>query len=202
VSKKVEWKLVRNTWVSTEPVLPGVWQRKEGGHVVRARVMDATTGKQKDIWKVLLEADGPTALKWLEDERRRVREGRASEVSQQTRFSTFAGSLFEHKLKVGDIKSAAGRNRWVHVLKHLIEGVTSDSGLQARGFGQMFLDKITIAHVEAWKEELAAMIAAEDYAPATANGWLAILRVIMKAAKRQHSLPFLATEGVSCFDEC
>ncbi len=109
--------------------------------------------------------------------------------------------LFEHKVKVGDIKSAAGRNRWVHVLTHLIEGVVGESGLRARGFGEMFLNRISGAHVEEWKEQVAALIAAGDYAPPTANGWLAVLRVIMKAAKRRHALPTLATEGITCFDE-
>ena len=47
---------------------------------------------------------------------------------------------------------------------------------------------------------MAPLIAAEDYSPTTVNGWLAILRVIMKAAKRKFSLPHLATEGVENFD--
>jgi hypothetical protein len=37
--------------------LPGVWKRKEGGHLVRARVTDPTTGRKKEIRKVLPEAD-------------------------------------------------------------------------------------------------------------------------------------------------
>jgi integrase len=65
----------------------------------------------------------------------------------------------------------------------------------------MYLDKIASAHIETWKEEVAALIAAGDYAPTTANGWLAVLRVVMKAAKRQFSLPSLPTEGVRGFDE-
>ena len=65
----------------------------------------------------------------------------------------------------------------------------------------MFVDKIASAHIEVWKEEVAELIGAGDYAPTTANGWLAILRVIMKAAKRQFALPTLATEGVEGFDE-
>ncbi len=39
------------------------------------------------------------------------------------------------------------------------------------------------------------------YAPATINGWLSILRVIMKAAKRELALSHLATEGVKDIDE-
>jgi hypothetical protein len=45
------------------------------------------------------------------------------------------------------------------------------------------------------------LITAGDYAPPTVNGWLAVLKVVMKAAKRQLALPTLATEGISSFDE-
>lgn len=197
---RTEWKLVRDTWVSVKPVLPGVWRRKEGGHVVRARVTESTTGKQKEIWKVLSEADAPSALKWLDEERRRVREGRVTEVSQQTRFAAFAASLFEHKVKVGEIRSASGRNKWADILEHLIDGTTGKSGMHVEGFCDMFIHMITAAHVDAWKEGVAGLISAGDYAPTTANGWLAVLKVIMKAAKRKFSLPHLATEDVDGFD--
>lgn len=41
---------------------------------------------------------------------------------------------------------------------------------------------------------------AGDYQPTTINGWLAILQVVMKAAKRKFALPHLATEGIRAFD--
>lgn len=46
---------------------------------------------------------------------------------------------------------------------------------------------------EAWKAGIGQLIAAGDYAPTTANSWLSILRVIMKAAKRRFHLTHLAT---------
>jgi integrase len=196
-----EWRQFKASWISTTPVLPGVWRRRDGGHVVRGRVIDATTGLPKELWKVLPDADAPTALKWLEDEKAKIRAGGVVEAAPRTRFNEFAASLFEHKVKVGDIKSAAGRNKWVDVLEHLVGGTVGRSGARARGFGEMFIDTITSAHIEAWKEQIAALITAGDYAPTTINGWLAILRVIMKAAKRQFSLSTLATEGVEGFDE-
>src|SRR5262245_3785376 len=49
MGKQADWKLFKNSWILPKPVLPGVWQRKEGGHVVRARVTESTTGKQKEI---------------------------------------------------------------------------------------------------------------------------------------------------------
>lgn len=201
MAKQSEWKLFKDVWISKEPVLPGVWQRKEGGHVVRARAKQGTTGKLKDIFKVLPEADAPTALKWLSDEQARVRAGHVSTEPLKTRFSEFAASLFEHKVKVGEIKSAAGRRRWKDVLEHLIGGTTGKASRKfVAGFGDYFLDRICTEHVERWKAEFADLIAAGDYSPTTWNGWLAILKVILKAAKRQFRLPELATDGVTPYD--
>jgi retron-type reverse transcriptase len=116
-------------------------------------------------------------------------------------FSEFAASLFETKAKNGDIKSAAGRRRWADVLVHLIKGTTGHrSKRYVEGFGDYFIDKITFAHVERWKNQMADLVQAGDYSPTTINGWLAIFKVIMKAAKRSFQLPTLATEGVEPFD--
>jgi hypothetical protein len=57
-----EWKFVRNSWIRPRPVLPGGWQRKEGGHAVRGRARCSRTGKQRHIWKVLPEATAEGAL--------------------------------------------------------------------------------------------------------------------------------------------
>ena len=199
--KKQEWKLVRNIWISTKPVLPGVWQRKEGGHVVRARARDGATGHMKDISKVLPDADAPSALKWLTDETLRVRAGRASPEPQKTRFAEFASSLFEEKWKVGEIKSATGRKKWADVLGHLISGTHGKkAGKSVDGFGEMFIDRMHVTHVDGWKAGMAELIAAGDYSPTTVNGWLSVLRVVMKAAKRKLQLPHLVTDGVENFD--
>lgn len=105
-------------------------------------------------------------------------------------------------MKVREIKSAKNRENWGSKVEHLIKGTLGKkAGVTVEGFGDMFVDKIRAVHVETWKEGIATLIAAGDYAPTTANGWLAILKVIMKAAKRRHQLPLLATEGIESFDE-
>ncbi|MFI5301926.1 MAG: hypothetical protein ACHREM_27875, partial [Polyangiales bacterium] len=200
MTTKEKWKLFKDSWISTKPVLPRVWQRKGGGHVVRARVIERTTGRQREIWKVLPEADAPTALKWIDSEIKRVREGAPLTSAPKTRFATFAASLFKDKVAAGDIRSAAGRRKWADVLEHLISGTKGDSGLVVEGFGEMFVDAISIGHVDAWRGAVARLVEAGDYAPTTINGWLAILRVVMKAAKRKFALPHLATEGVENLD--
>src|ERR1700722_4409299 len=44
------------------------------------------------------------------------------------------------------------------------------------------------------------LIAQGTYSPTTANGWLNILRHVLKRAKRELQLPFNASEGVPAFD--
>lgn len=200
-NKKIEWKLLRGTWVSRKPVLPGVWRRREGGHVVRGRATDPATGKLRDLYRVMPDADEATALKWLSDEQARVRRGLASAKKPSVRFSEYAAQLLEQKSRVGDIRSARGRKKWADVLEHLITGTKGKkSGVFVPGFGDYYIDMITAAHVDAWRLGLAGFITGGDYAPTTLNGWLAVLKVIMKAAKRQCALPSVATEGVDGFD--
>jgi hypothetical protein len=44
------------------------------------------------------------------------------------------------------------------------------------------------------------LIASGRYSPVTANGWLVVLRVIMKAARKKFQLPSEPTEGIDNFD--
>jgi integrase len=194
MDKTTKWIKRWNCWVAPTK-LPGVWKRKEGGHLVRARVTDPTTGYKKEIRKVLPEATEAMAYTWLTDERARVKAGVPSVSPPNTRFAEFAASLFERKVTTREIKSARSRERWRHTLEHLIAGTEN-----VPGFGEMFVDQIQTAHVLDWKTSIAKLINAGLYAPTTANGWLSILRVILKAAKRELGLPLDPTEGVAYFD--
>ncbi|HEX3854709.1 MAG TPA: hypothetical protein VHW01_27285 [Polyangiaceae bacterium] len=83
----------------------------------------------------------------------------------------------------------------------MIKGTSSEEGdLYVPGFGDFFVNKLHASHVEQWKLGIAGLIKAGHYAPTTANGWLSIFRVIMRAAKRKSDLPRLATEDVTDFD--
>jgi integrase len=195
MSKQEKWKLFKGSWISPEPVLPRVWQRKEGGHVVRARVIDTSSGRQREIWKVLPDATAPMALKWIEDERNRVRAGVASVAQQKTRFGDYAASLLERKLATKEIRSASGRERWRYTLIHLIGGTDN-----VEGFGDLYVDQIRPMHVEAWRAGIGQLITQGRYSPTTANGWLNILRHVMRRAKRELQLPFDASEGIPPFD--
>jgi integrase len=195
-----KWKKHWKSWVAPTRV-PGVWKRKEGGFLVRVRVVDPITGRPREIRKVMPDATEATARKWLADERARIKSGEASGLPARQRFCDFAVSLMEEKVASGDIKTVQGQDRWRSTLVHLI-GVTSssDGEVAVTGFGELYLDQIRAAHVDAWRVGMGKLIAKKAYAPTTVNSWLAILRVIDKAAKRRFELPRLWMEDVPDFD--
>jgi hypothetical protein len=177
-----QWLYQWKNWLMPSAV-PGVWKRKEGGHFVRARVVDPTSGRMTEIKRSLPEADAATAHKWLSDERARIRAGLVLAARPQTRFSDFAVSLLEEKVTLKHIKSARSRERWRHTLEHLIGGTEG-----VHGFGEMFVDQILPAHIDRWRLGIARLIANGRYSPVTPNGWLSIMRVITKAAKKKFQL--------------
>jgi integrase len=191
---KTPWTRRWNCWVAPT-CLPGVYQRRDGGHLVRARVVDPTTGAKKEIRRVLPEADEATAYQWLFDEKAHLKAGAPSGTTARPRFAAFAASLFRRKVTTREIKSARSRERWANTLQHLIAGTKG-----VPGFGEMFLDQIRVAHVLAGKTGIASLITQGRYAPTTANGWLAILRVVLTAARRELDLGVDATDGVTYFD--
>ncbi len=189
-----QWKWQWKTFVVATKV-PGLWKRKEGGHLVRARILDPTTGAMREIKKVLPNADEAEAFLWLRDEKARIKRGLVLIETPKTRFCDFSVSLLERKIVKGKIRSARGRERWRHTLTHLIAGT-----MGVAGFGNFFVDQIRANHIEEWQVGIARLITAGEYSPVTANGWLAILKVILKAAKRELGLATNPSEETEAFD--
>lgn len=191
---KEKWKKRWRSWVAPTKV-PGVFKRKEGGYLVRARVVERATGQQVEIRKVLPDADEAAAYKWLSDEKAHARASVDSDRRARPRFGDYAVSLLERKAVTKEIKSARSRERWKYTLEHLIGGTEDVSG-----FGEMYIDQIGIVHVEAWRTGIAKLIAEAKFSPTTANGWLYIFRHIMKRATREYELSRNPVEGVRAFD--
>jgi hypothetical protein len=187
---KESWKLARGSWISTNPVLPGVWKRKEGGHVVRARVTSPRTGKKTHLWKVLPELTAAEALHWLEQECARVRRDESRVVQSQTRFASYAVSLLERKITARDIKSEAGIRKWNICLKRLFEFPLAE----------LFIEKMRTQDFAEWRDTCARMIADGRYSPITMNTDLSILRVIVSTAKIELGLTMNPIEGIAPFD--
>ncbi len=194
MSPNTQWTRRWKSWVAPTR-LPGVWKRKEGGYFVRARVTDPTTGKLVEIKKVLHEASEAAAFQWLTEEKERLSAGTGSPGPAKTRFSEYAASLMERKVARREIKSARCRERWRITLTHLIVGTHN-----VPGFGDMFMDQVGVAHVEAWQTGIAKLIVDGQYAPTTANGWLAILKMIFKSAQRDLGLTRNPVADMRSFD--
>lgn len=198
-TKETTWIKRWKNWVRPTK-LPGVWERKEGGFLVRKRVVEKATGKMHEVKKVLPNADAATAYKWLQDAAERTRQGGVAAPKPKTRFSAYAVSLLERKVAQREIRSAKSRQNWGPVLKFLIDGVHEEGKVAVRGLGEFFIDQIHAHHLEGWREDVAKRITAGEMSPHTANTRMTVLKIIMKAAKREFRLPRLATEDLRRFD--
>lgn len=185
-----KWKLNCNTWISEAPVVPGIWERKDGGYFVRSRVTSPKTGLLTQIKKSLPEATLAEAAQWLNDEQARVRSGDTKMMAARPRFGGYAVSLYERKIMRGEIRSAKGREKWASILsRHLVPY-----------FGDFYLDQIRRADIEAWKDSVAVRIASGKYSPRTANTWLSQLQVVIKSAVGELELERDPMVGVKPFD--
>ncbi len=184
------WTKVRGTWISQVPVLPGVWARRDGGHVVRGRVLDPRTGRQREIAKVLPNADATAASQWLEAERNRIRQGIAKQALTRERLGEYAARLLDRKINDGEIRSQAGIEKWKDVLRRL------------KGFevADLYLHAIRPRDVVAWRSEMARWVREGKYSPNTGNTDLSVLRVILGHAKLDFELPLNAAREVPAFD--
>ena len=187
---ETKWVRRWRSWIAHRPSKPGVWKRKEGGFLCRARPVDPRTGKLKEVKFTTQALDAMEAFTLLQDEIRKVREGASQPQAPMQTFSAFASQLFADKVKAGDIKSASGRVKWAQVLEHHL----------IPAFGPIVLDQLRHADVAAWRVKMAEKINAGTYSPHTANTWLNVLRVILKAAVMRLELPRNPMDGIKDFD--
>jgi integrase len=186
-----KWVKRWGSWIAPAPVKPGVFRRKEGGFLIRGRVTDPRTGKQKEVRLNLSGVDALDAYNRLQDELAVVRDGLKPKGSaKRIRFTEFAASLFEHKLKTGRVKSAKSRQKWESVIRlHL-----------APVFGDLFVDAIRRTDIKAWKETMGEMIQVGALHPNTANDRLALLGRILTAAAVEFEWERNPMTGIDRFD--
>lgn len=174
--------------ISPHPVLPGVWRKKEGGFVVRGRVTDPT-GRKRELLAPVEAATPDEARAYLLRQLEAIRHPASSTPSTVTRFSAYAASVMERRVRDGSIRSAMTRQKWDTILGHLIQA-----------FGPVDLRELRRTEVVAWRDAVAEIITAGKLAPSTANGWLATLRVIVGEFVHEHELDRNPVTGVKDFD--
>ena len=120
---------------------------------------------------------------------RHIREGTPAARAHQ-RWSDYAVSLLERKVRDGTIQGAHTREVWASTLSlHLFPA-----------FGALYLDEMRRSDVLAWKDAVAAKIAAGDYSPHTANSWLGILRSVVNSFVFEFELDRNPVKDVPLFD--
>lgn len=188
---KQQWVYRWKTWIAAKPSMPGVFRKKDGeGFLVRGRAMCPRTGKLKEVQRVVVCEHAREAYAVLTEELTRVREGALQAKPSTMRFAEFAASLFEEKVATGEIRSAAGRDKWATILEnHLIPA-----------FGELLLDQVRHDDVKKYRLDLAERIQHKAISPSSANTWLNVLRVILKRAVIDLDLPRNPTDGINNFD--
>jgi integrase len=191
--KKEVWVRKWNSWVAPKAELPGVYRRKEGGFLVRGRVVDPKTGSTRQVVRNLPDLAHPEEARlWLKTELDSIRQGASRSTNREPeRFATYAASLLREKVEKRQICSSTTEEKWLFALRHLFglkdEAGTIDVGI--RGLGDIFVDKLTRGDIEAWRDSWEARINRGQYAPTTVNDWIAVLRVITKKMKADFGLP-------------
>lgn len=193
----MEWVNRWNTWIAAEPTLPGVWKCRDGGHLVRGRIVCEKTGKPVEFRKVYPEVNSAMeAVKLLQEGLEVKRTGRPKVESLIPRLKDFAVCLVEEKVSVHTddnrgFKSIATRHKWKTVLlKHIFPR-----------FGDMYLDKIDGTDIRAWQLDMGKAITAGKLSPRTANDRMGTLRTIINEAVIRYKLPFNPMAGIRNFSK-
>jgi site-specific recombinase XerD len=191
--KKEQWVRKWNSWVNPTPALPGVYQRKEGGFLVRGRAIDPKTASMRQVVRNLPDLVEPEEARlWLKTELDSIRKGASRPTTRQPeRLATYAASLLREKIEKRQICSSKTEEKWLITLRHLF-GLANDEGTRdvgIQGLGDIFVDKLTRSDIEVWRDSWEPRINAGMYSPTTVNEWIAVLRVITKKMKADYGLP-------------
>ncbi len=190
--KSKQWVRKWNSWVDSKPTLPGVYRRKEGGFLVRGRAVDPKTGAMRQVVRSLPDrAEPEEARLWLKTELDSIRKGASRPTTRQPEhFATYAASLLREKIEKRQICSSKTEEKWLITMRHLF-GFSDDEGkkdIGIRGLGDIFVDKLTRADIETWRDSWEPRVNDGTYSPTTVNDWIAITRVITKKMKADHAL--------------
>lgn len=170
----------------------GVYRRRDGRYLIRARVKDPKTGKQRPFNITVEAKNDDDALRLLVERKQGIREGGTQTKRSQTRFAAFAATVMEERPRV---RSNSTRAKWANMVRHLIEDefpVTYDDGrTETRSFGPMFIDQIGHVEIRAWRKHLDGLVASGEkgWGIALANDLIRHFKLIMRiAANEPHCL--------------
>jgi integrase len=185
---RTQWIERFNTTIASKASKPGVWRRQEGGFVIRARVRDPRTGKDREIRRILPCATLEQAVTELKTEKQAIAAGTPNLEPVKIRFRDYAEALLQKKVKTGQIRSAASRHRWKVDLKKINAQL-----------GDLYMSEIRRSDLLAFHEHLATLATKGTYAPVTCTTLMKILKIVVRAFARENGLPEPAS-GIPGFD--
>lgn len=144
-STKTQWVLRKKREISAKPRLPGVWELRAGGFVVRARIR-APDGRTVEIDRTVQVATALEAANELARLKEEARQPPTQGRDAIPLFSDYAVSVMERRLALGHIVSGETRRRWADVLEHWLLPT----------FGAMRLDTIRRLDVMDWLARLSS----------------------------------------------
>lgn len=200
--------------MATKPTRPGIYRLKAGGYFVRARVTNRLS-RRVEVSAVLHEAKTVTAAQAALDEL--VADARAAatgEIRKPPRWTAFAVSLLEERIRRGRIESEATVDGWRDLIA-LVDPV----------WGHIEAPRVSRQHIENWLNTTVATWMSEGRTvlkkrrvggrngkiemvpvttvikPVTVNNWLRIVRAISHEVRDRFDLPRSAFKGIDFFVE-
>lgn len=185
------WVKRHKDWISEHPVVDGVWRRRDGGFHIRGRARDPKTGRLREIERSLPDCKRDRdAAAILIAELDKIRAGGVTRAIRYPTFGEWAVTVFDRKVKAGNIKSRSGRDKWDQSIRlHLLPA-----------FGPIYIDQLTREDVETWRTEV--LLAEREftadtkrkrrlrdgkYSPQTVNTIIGVLRQItLEASEAFH----------------
>jgi integrase len=184
------WTMSWNWMDGCKPTRHKGIYKTPSGYRVRVRAVDPRTGTLKGANR---EYEGITleeAVVMQAGLKAEIRCGGRGNQRQRARYGDYATSLFERKLKTGELKSAKSRERWAQTQDgHLIPA-----------FGDWYIDQIRRTDLEEWKAAQGARVKRGQLSPHTVNGWLRILLTTLRQALVDYDLEYDPTRGIKPLD--
>jgi len=181
---RTQWISRFDTLISAQPLKPGIWRRKEGGFVIRARVRDPRTGKDREIRRILPDGTLDQAAAQLADERAKITQGDSARSVPKVRLSDYAAALLAKKIQTGQIRSGVSRARWRLTLQnHIVPRL-----------GNLYMSQVRRSDLTDYHETLAGQITQGRYAPQTCESIMKIVKVLIRSFTREYGMPDLVAD--------
>ena len=182
---RTQWIHRFDTLIAAEPTKPGIWRRKQGGFVIRARVRDPRTGKDREIRRILPEGTLDQAMAQLVDEKAKIAQGDSAPQVPKLRLRDYAPALLANKIQTGQIRSAENRAKWRLTLQnHIVPRL-----------GNLYMSEVRRTDLTDYHQTpRQPRLHRDAMHPQTCESILRIVKVILRSFAREYGLPDIVAD--------